>query len=258
MHASATFRFYAELNDFLPPERRQRAFMARLARAATTKHMIEACGVPHTEVAFIFVNGEPADFSRLLHDGDRVAVYPAFSRLDFTPLVPLNAPPPGKPRFIADCHLGGLARMLRIAGFDTAFRNDYDDHEIAALATRENRIVLTRDRELLKLRAIHLGAYVHTLKAEAQFAEIVRRFDLLPYFAPFSRCLICNDPLVEIDKAAVIDQLPPSVRERQQQFRRCPACERLYWPGSHWERMRAMLTAATPEMPRDQPERGRP
>lgn len=244
MIPSATFRFYAELNAFLAPERRQRAFTARLARAATVKHMCEACGVPHTEVAFIFVNGEPADFSRLLHDGDRVAVYPAFRCFDLSPLAPLNAPQPGKPRFIADCHLGGLARMLRMAGFDTAFRNDYGDREIAALAARELRIVLTRDRELLKLRTIRHGAYVHALKAEAQFAEIVRRFQLLPHFAPFSRCLLCNVPLIEVGKAEVLDQLPPSVRERQQQFRRCPACERIYWPGSHWERMRAMLAAA--------------
>ncbi|WP_126446530.1 Mut7-C RNAse domain-containing protein [Sulfuricystis multivorans] len=242
--ASATFRFYAELNAFLPLERRQRDFVVKLARAATTKHMIEACGVPHTEVAYIFVNGEPASFSRLLKDGDRVAVYPAIKRLDLSPLAPLNAPPPGRPSFIADCHLGGLARMLRMAGFDTAFRNDYDDREIAELADRESRIVLTRDLELLKLRTIRYGAYVHALKAEAQFAEVVRRFDLLPHFAPFSRCLLCNVLLRDVAKEVVIDQLPPSVREHQRHFRRCPSCQRIYWPGSHWERMQAMLSAA--------------
>ncbi|NWG32223.1 MAG: Mut7-C ubiquitin/RNAse domain-containing protein [Rhodocyclaceae bacterium] len=242
--ASATFRFYAELNDFLTPERRQRAFTARLARAATAKHMIEACGVPHTEVAFIFVNGEPADFSTLLADGDRIAVYPAFAHPDLAPHAPLDAPPPGKPRFIADCHLGGLARLLRMAGFDTAYRNDYDDREIARLSDRELRIVLTRDLELLKLRTIRHGAYVHALKAEAQFAEIVRRFALLPHFTPFSRCLLCNTELIDVDKESVLDRLPPAVRERQQQFRRCPDCERIYWPGSHWERMRLKLATA--------------
>jgi uncharacterized protein with PIN domain len=189
-------------------------------------------------------NGEPATFSRLLKEGDRVAVYPAFARLDLPPLAPLDAPPPGRPRFIADSHLGGLARMLRMAGFDTAFRNEYDDREIAECAERELRIVLTRDLELLKLRMIRHGAYVHALKAEAQFAEVVRRFDLLPHFAPFSRCLLCNVPLHDVDKEAVIDQLPPSVRAHQQRFRRCPSCQRIYWPGSHWERMQAMLSAA--------------
>ncbi|MFN4148925.1 MAG: Mut7-C RNAse domain-containing protein, partial [Rhodocyclaceae bacterium] len=224
MSACATFRFYAELNAFLAPARRQRAFTAPLARAATTKHMCEACGVPHTEVAFIFVDGEPATFRRLLHDGERVAVYPAFSRFDLSPLVPLNAPPPGIPRFVADSHLGGLTRFLRMAGFDCLFRNDYDDREIATFAQQENRIVLTRDTQLLMQRKIQYGAFVHALRTEAQFAEIVRRFALPPHFRPFTRCLLCNVPLVEVTKDAVLDQLPASVRERQQQFRRCPSC----------------------------------
>ncbi|MFN6961761.1 MAG: Mut7-C RNAse domain-containing protein [Rhodocyclaceae bacterium] len=244
MPAHAIFRFYAELNAFLAPHRRQRAFTARLARAATVKHMCEACGVPHTEIAFIFVDGEPATFRRLLHDGERVAVYPAFSRFDLSPLVPLNAPPPGIPRFIADSHLGGLTRFLRMAGFDCPFRNDYDDREIATLAQQENRIVLTRDTQLLMQRRIQHGAFVHALRTEAQFTEIVHRFALTPHLRPFTRCLLCNVPLVEVTKDAVLDQLPPSVRERQQQFRRCPQCLRIYWPGSHWERMRAMLASA--------------
>lgn len=244
MSDCATFRFYAELNAFLVPQRRQQAFTVKLARAATTKHMCEACGVPHTEVAFIFVDGEPATFRRLLHDGERVAVYPAFTRFDLSPLIPLNAPPAGSPRFIADSHLGGLTRFLRMAGFDCLFRNDYDDREIAALAQQEKRIVLTRDTQLLMQRGIQYGAFVHALRTEAQFAEIVRRFALTPHFRPFTRCLLCNVPLVEVAKEEVLDLLPPSVRQRQTQFRRCPQCQRIYWPGSHWERMRAMLASA--------------
>lgn len=106
--------------------------------------------------------------------------------------------------------------------------------------------LLTRDRELLKLREIRHGAFVHAIKAEEQFAEIVRRFRLLPHFAPFSRCLICNETLLPVSKEAVEAQLPPSVRRRQHTFRRCPRCLRLYWPGSHWQRMRERLATATP------------
>jgi uncharacterized protein with PIN domain/molybdopterin converting factor small subunit len=242
--ACAAFRFYGELNAFLPPERRQREFVARLARAATAKHMIEALGVPHTEVAWVLVNEAPSGLSQRLHDGDRVAVFPNFQRLPL-PAPPLNAPPPGRPRFIADCHLGGLARLLRMAGFDTRFRNDYDDREIAHLAAQEGRIVLTRDRELLKLREIRHGAFIHAIKAAEQFAETVRRFALLPHFAPFSRCLICNEVLQPVSKETVADELPPAVRRHQQTFRRCPRCQRLYWPGSHWQRMQQMLHAVT-------------
>lgn len=242
--ADAEFRFYAELNAFLPRERRQRAFRARLARAATTKHMIEALGVPHTEVAFIFVDGAPATFRRLLHHGERVAVYPDFHAFDLTPLVPLDAPPPAPFRFVADCHLGGLARLLRMAGFDCAHRNDYGDREIARLAAQEGRIVLTRDRQLLMLREVRHGAFVHALKAEAQFAEIVRRFHLLPHLRPFSRCLLCNARLEAVEKAAILIELPPSVQRLHEHFHRCPTCGRIYWPGSHWQRMCGVLEAA--------------
>lgn len=247
--ATVFLRFYAELNRFLPLRRRHRTFAAPLARAATAKHMCEACGVPHTEIAFIFVDGEPATFRRLLHDGERMAVYPAFVCLDLAPLVPLNAPPPGKPRFIADCHLGGLARLLRLAGFDCAFRNDYGDREIALLGSREERIVLSRDRWLLMMRDIRWGAFVHALKTEAQFVEIVRRFRLVSHFAPFSRCLLCNCELVAVEKNEVLAELPPSVRARHNRFHRCPCCRRLYWAGSHWQRMQTMLTAIAPSSP---------
>ncbi len=161
--ATASFRFYEELNDFLAPERRRREFSAPCARAATTKHMIEALGVPHTEVELILVNGESVGFDRLLQDGDRVAVYPRFEALDITPLLRLRERPLRVTRFVADAHLGGLAHMLRMAGFDTLYRNDYRDREIADIAEREGRIILTRDRELLKYRGVTHGCYVHAL-----------------------------------------------------------------------------------------------
>lgn len=156
---SATFRFYEELNDFLPAERRRQAFACECARAATVKHMIEALGVPHTEVELVLVNGESVDFARQLADGDRVAVYPRFESLDITPLLRVRARPLRVLRFIADAHLGGLARLLRMSGFDTLYDNDFEDGQIAALAAAEQRIVLTRDRELLKRRIVSHGCY---------------------------------------------------------------------------------------------------
>ncbi len=245
---SATFRFYEELNDFLPPERRKREFAVSCARAATTKHMIEALGVPHTEVELILVNGESAGFDRVLRDGDRVAVYPRFEALDVSALLrvrdrPLRESPPGL-RFIADAHLGGLARLLRLAGFDTLYRNDFSDREIVGLSLAEHRIVLTRDRELLKLRELTHGCFVHALKPEAQFRELVRRLDLAGSVRPFSRCLECNQPLQAVDKAVVFDRLPPSVRAAHDRFTTCPRCRRIYWQGSHWQRLQALLAGA--------------
>jgi uncharacterized protein len=242
--ATATFRFYEELNDFLAPDRRGREFSTPCARAATTKHMIEALGVPHTEVELILVKGESSGFDRQLQDGDRIAVYPRFESLDITPLLRVRERPLRDSRFVADAHLGGLARLLRMAGFDTLYRNDYDDREIAAQSIEAGRILLTRDRELLKLRGITHGCYVHALKPVRQFQEIVQRLDLQDSFRPFSRCLECNEPLRPIDKPLIADRLPPAVRERQQHFLTCDHCRRIYWQGTHWQRMRTLLAAA--------------
>ncbi|HEV2609051.1 MAG TPA: DUF5615 family PIN-like protein, partial [Noviherbaspirillum sp.] len=147
--ASAEFRFYAELNQFLAPACRQRSCIRTFPQGATVKHMIEALGVPHTEVELILVNGDPVDFSYRLADRDRVSVYPCFSNVDVAPLARLRAPNEEAPRFIADAHLGQLAKSLRMLGFDVLYRNDFGDLEVAAIAAEENRIVLTRDRDLL-------------------------------------------------------------------------------------------------------------
>ncbi|PTQ82061.1 hypothetical protein C8R21_10640 [Nitrosospira multiformis] len=238
---TATFRFYEELNDFLARERRKREFSCSCARAATTKHMIEALGVPHTEVELVLVNGESVGFDRILEHGDRVAVFPKFEMVDVTPLLRVREHPLRVTRFIADAHLGGLAHLLRMTGFDTLYDNNYHDRQIELLAAQEKRIVLTRDRELLKRRSITHGCYVRTLKPPDQLCEIFDRLDLAHSIKPFTLCLNCNAPLRPIEKAAVLERLPPSVRERFDHFSTCDICQRVFWEGSHWERMRAML-----------------
>ncbi|MBL8489461.1 MAG: Mut7-C ubiquitin/RNAse domain-containing protein [Rhodocyclaceae bacterium] len=238
---TATFRFYEELNDFLPPDRRRRDIVVPCARAATVKHMIEAVGVPHTEVELILVNGESCGFGRLLAEGDRVAVYPKFEALDVTPLLRVRERPLRETRFAADVHLGGLARFLRMAGFDAFHANHIDDADLVALALGEGRIVLTRDRELLKRRDLTHGCYVHALEPERQFAEIVDRLDLARAARPFSRCLACNAPLRPAARDEVLHRLPPRVAERQERFSVCENCGGVFWEGSHWQRMRALL-----------------
>jgi uncharacterized protein with PIN domain len=238
---AATFRFYEELNDFLAPDRRGREFVCACARRATTKHMIEALGVPHTEVELVLVNGESVGFDRLLGDGDRVAVYPKFEALDIAPLLRVRAQPLRVTRFIADVHLGGLARLLRMCGFDTLHANHYGDDEIERISSAEGRIVLTRDRELLKRRGITHGCYVHALRSSEQLREILDRLDLARSARPFTLCLHCNFPLRPIDKAHVAAELPPTVRAHYERFSSCDACGRVFWEGSHWRRMRSML-----------------
>jgi uncharacterized protein with PIN domain len=240
---TADFRFYGELNVFVAPVRRQRTFACACARDATVKHMVEALGVPHTEVGLLLVNGGPARFERPLRDGDRVAVYPRFACFDVGALAPSSPALPAF-RFVADAHLGGLARLLRTAGFDTLYDNRFADDRIESLAIDEARLVLTRDRELLKRRAIEHGCYVHALRPQAQLAEVAGRLGLGAAAAPFTLCLHCNAPLRAVAKALILDRLPPMVRAHQHDFSTCDVCNRVYWKGSHWSRMAAVLEAA--------------
>lgn len=252
----ATFRFYEELNDFLAPEHRRREFTRRCARAATVKHMVEALGVPHTEVELVLVNGESVAFERLIRDGDRVTVYPSFEAFDVTPLLRVRERPLRELRFVADAHLGGLAHLLRMTGFDTLYDNAYRDDEIERIAQAERRIVLTRDRDLLKRRGVRHGCYVRAVRSEAQLREVFERLDLARAAQPLTRCLRCNHVLREVPKAQVEAQLPTEVRERHAHFTRCDGCGRVYWAGTHWRRMRTLVDALGAAVPDPEAEPG--
>ena len=239
---TATFRFESTLDAFLMPARRDQAITQHCADTATVKHAIEVLGVPHTEVGRILVNGEPAALDRRVQDGDDVIVY---SPAPHAPGAGVEScGPPGATGFIADSHLGALARLLRMAGFDTLYDNHYHDSDIQAIATGEGRIVLTRDRELLKRRAIGHGCYVHALEPAAQLREVARRFGLARAAKPFSLCLHCNAPLRSVDKDAVRGRVPDMAWSRHERFNTCDICRRIYWAGTHWQRMRKRLQEA--------------
>ena len=270
------------------------------------KNAIEALGVPHTEVELILVNGESVDFSYLMGEADRVSVYPKFESFDIRPLLRVREAPLRELRFVADAHLGGLARLLRMLGFDAVYSNTIADEQIRDLAQAEGRIVLTRDRELLKRREITHGCFVRALKPSLQLREIVQRLQLeahlcagpagsIPSFPrrggapgegptgwcaqtpttppatppladshhpggfagtppraggeeqggervqPFTRCLHCNAPLTPVTKEEVLPRVPEQVALHYQTFSVCMRCKRVFWEGSHWHRMRAML-----------------
>ncbi len=238
---NAVFRFYGELADFLPHARRGREFSTPCARAATVKHMIEALGVPHTEAELILVNGVPGGFGQVLAEGDRVAVYPAFGQFDLRPMGRLRRWPGERLRFVADAHLGGLARLLRMAGYDTLYDNHYHDDEIERIAREEGWVLLTRDRELLKRRGVELGCYLHALDPPEQLRELCARLRLGPGMRPFTLCLHCNLPLRPVPKDEVLARLPPRVAASHDAFTTCDACGRVYWKGSHHARMQALL-----------------
>lgn len=237
------FRFHGDLNELLRPDLRERAFEHRCAENATIKHAIEALGVPHTEAGAVLVDGRATDLGHLLHEADSVDVYPAVPRERAT-----GEPPP---RFLADAHLGGLARRLRLLGFDTELAGDDSDRTLAALADGDGRILLSRDRELLKHRRVMRGRYVRALGTEGQLREIVALFGLRRDARPLTRCLECNAPLRDADRDEVAHRLPPMVAAGHDRFTLCTGCGRVYWPGSHWRRLRAVVDAIVAD-PREQ------
>jgi len=242
----ATFRFYEELNDFLPEEVRRRDVAYRFRGHPSVKDSIEAIGVPHTEVDLIVVSGAKGagmvvDFSYQLSPGDRVAVYPMFESFDIAATSPLRPEPLREIRFILDVHLGKLTRILRLLGFDCWYRNRQDDVQIALRAAAEHRIVLTRDRGLLKRSIITHGYWLRSQQPEEQAVEVVGRFDLARLVRPLTRCPVCNEPLEPASRESVHDRVPERSRDYESGFARCPACGKVYWHGSHTRRIDAMI-----------------
>lgn len=222
--------FDANLTPLLPQALRGSPVARAWAEGATLKHAIEALGVPHTEVGEVLVDGHAEALEAALPARGHVDVRAVAAALPATPL-----------HFLCDAHLGATARLLRMAGFDTTYDNNYADAAIEALALAEDWIVLSRDRELLKRRGIHRGAFIRARDPQAQMREIVARFRLGDVARPFSRCLECNAPLRLLSVEEAADSVPPRVRERQHLFSTCDVCRRVYWPGSHWTRMSAVL-----------------
>ena len=234
---TAVFRFYEELNDFLSPERKKTDFTYEFKGSPGIKDAIEAIGVPHTEIDLILVDGDPVDFFYRLEDGDRVSVYPVFESFDISGLTRNRPRPLREPRFILDVHLGSLARKLRLLGFDSLYRTDYSDDEIAGISSREGRIVLTRDRGLLKRKAVSRGYWLRNTDPDLQVEEIVRRFQLEDLIRPFDRCPNCNGPIGEVPKDEVAHLLEPKTRRYYTRFFRCSGCGQIYWRGSHYSRI---------------------
>jgi uncharacterized protein with PIN domain len=234
---SITIRFYEELNDFLPKEKRKVRFTHEFFGRESVKDLIEAIGVPHTEVDLILVNGNSVDFNYILQDKDEVSVYPVFESFDIKEVQHLRPKPLREPKFVLDIHLGKLARYMRMLGFDTFYRNDLKDEEIVHISLTEIRTILTRDVGLLKRGNVTHGYFVRNTEIEKQLKEVVKRFQLENEIKEFSRCIECNTLLKPIDKEKIIDQLPPKVRKHYNEFYICPNCSKIYWKGSHVEDM---------------------
>lgn len=231
--STAHFLFLGRLNDFLPRDRREQSIPVEFRGQQSIKHLAESLGVPHPEIGRVQVNGQEGTVSTITQDGDRVHLHP----------VPDGCP--FEPRFLLDNHLGRLASYLRMLGFDCLYENDYRDEELAGILQREERTLLSRDRRLLMRKVVTHGYCPRSLDSRQQLIEVIQRFDLVQWIVPFHRCLRCNHPLETVSKEAVLDRLEPLTKLYFDEFQICPACKQIYWKGSHYERMQAIVEELT-------------
>lgn len=238
---TSTFRFYAELNDFLSADRRQRDFSYSFTGSPAVKDAIEAIGVPHPEVDLIVVGGVSVGFEYHLEDGDAVSIYPVFEALDISSVVRLRPKPLRGTRFILDAHLGKLVRALRLFGFDTAWESDAKKGALVARSLAEHRIILTRDRKLLKSGDVTHGCWIRHTDPREQLSDVIARFDLCTQARPFTRCTLCNGVIEVTDTEQARREAPERVYQRYDEFYRCQSCEKLYWKGTHYEQLKAFV-----------------
>ena len=200
------------------------------------KDSIEALGIPHTEVEAILVNHRGVGFDYQMRDGDRAIIYP-YDILPEAQICKLRPDPPQDIRFILDIHLAALARNLRMLGFDTLHGPQFNNRDLVRLALDENRILVSRSRALLKQRCVIHGICLWPEKPDEQTRAVIRRYALDNRIKPFSRCISCNGIKEPVDKNALRDKIPPRTAERYTSFSSCPACAKIYWDGSHYEKM---------------------
>lgn len=246
MSGQINLRFHGALNDFLKPDRRETGFEHELTETRSVKDLTESIGVPHTEIDLIIVNSESVEFNYLVHAGDQIELYPMIEpslikSLNISRLKHCQPEPLPVPRFVLDVHLGRLAAYLRMLGFDTLYRNDYDDPELANISADEHRILLSCDRQLFMRKQIAYGYFVRSRKPQQQLLEILSRYDLYNQQKPFTRCMSCNGKTQIVDKEEIEDQLLAKTKKYYREFFQCDNCKKIYWRGSHYLKMKIMI-----------------
>ncbi|MEV7791469.1 Mut7-C RNAse domain-containing protein [Streptomyces sp. NPDC087512] len=226
--------FAPELRLFVPRARPTGATRTATDGVSTLGHVVESLGVPLTEVGALLVDGRGVPPAHVPAGGESVTVR-AVAHPQRVPGAPL--------RFLLDVHLGTLARRLRLLGVDTAYESaDLGDPALAALSAAEKRVMLSRDRGLLRRRELWAGAYVYSTRPEEQLHDVLDRFR--PELRPWTRCTACNGLLKDASKTEVADQLKGGTERSYDVFAQCTACGRAYWKGAHHEQLEAIVERA--------------
>jgi len=235
------FRFYEELNDFLPKHRRKTTFEAGFKGKRSIKDMIESLGVPHTEIDLILVNGKSVDFNYIIQDGDRISVYPVFESLNITNVTLLRKVPLRGHKYIADVNLGNIVKYMRVLGFDLYYDPLLSTRKIIEISKRENRIILTKSKKLLKFKDVTHGIFIRPGTAKEQIRRIIEYLDIKDNIKPFSRCLRCNTLLKSVAKEKILDRIPPKTKKFCDEYVQCQSCDKIYWKGTHFINMEKIV-----------------
>ncbi|MEU3251968.1 Mut7-C RNAse domain-containing protein [Streptomyces sp. NPDC006997] len=227
--------FAPGLHLFVPAARRAGRTPLTTDGVSTLGHVVESLGVPLTEVGALVVDGREVPAAHVPAAGESVTVREV-TRPQRVPGAPL--------RFLLDVHLGTLARRLRLLGVDTAYEStDIGDPALAARSAAEKRVMLSRDRGLLRRRELWAGAFVYSTRPDDQLQDVLARF--APELRPWTRCTACNGLLRAATKEDVADQLKGGTQRSYDVFAQCAECGRAYWKGAHHDQLEAIVTRAT-------------
>jgi uncharacterized protein len=235
---SVSLRLYAELAELAGSA----SHLVPVDGARSVKDVVESVGVPHVEVALLLCDGTPVGFEHRVTGGERVSALPPLRHLGHEGAPVASPPPPTTPRFVCDVHLGTLSRRLRLLGLDTLYDRSWDDLQLADVAAREDRILLSRDRGLLKRRSVTHGYLPRSDDPDEQTVEVAARFRLGEHLAPSTRCVRCNGVLAPVDRAEVADEVPPRTLATIATYTRCGSCDQVYWPGSHQDAVAPLIS----------------
>ena len=231
------FRFYEELNEYLPPERRKAWFGFSFKSGICLREAIHALDIPPGEIDLILVNQQSKGFGYLLQDGDRISVYPVFELYDLSRVTALREKPLRDLTFICDVHLGKLCKYMRMLGLDTAYSNQFSQSEIIAISQQERRILLSRSYHLTRSRMVTRSYWIRSSDPLEQIRDLIVKLDLSNLTDPLTRCLTCNEKLVPVEKQEISHRLQGLTAKYYFEFFQCSSCDQIYWKGSHFENM---------------------
>ena len=255
--STITFIFHNYLDVLLKKKLRSPSpLVHHLERRASIKDVIESFGIPHPVVDRLLVNGREVGFDHILLDDNRVEVFPLLPPVDPCVSTMLRPEPLERIAFIVDVNVGKLALYLRMLGFDTIYGNDLRNGRLAEIASSQKRILLTRDVSLLKRKGIIHGYLLRDQDPRKQLIEVVRLYDLGRLIKPLTRCIACNGLLVPVDKEEIITRLEPLTKKYYNAFQACESCGKIYWPGTHQEKIHVFIEEVLAASRQEQPGTG--